>query len=170
MNQIEDIKYELYIQAASMRLQIHLDLVVISEALNALMDLGVYSDTFLEVLYPTHPYNMDEWYAIFNTILEYLECAMPKTEQEAKDSIVRYHLRQIVERKSNVFGEIYKLEDKLYNNDHDYSTMGAAAELYKAYYEAIISYPFNVGYDTDDELAELQASLYQVAVCCATRR
>lgn len=166
MNRIEDSKYELYIQAASMILQIDLDLIVIRQSLNNLIELGIYSDTFLEILYPSHNYNSYESYSIFNEILKFLNCARPKTEQEAKDSIVRYHLQRIVEKKAGVFDEISDLAYKLYNNDNEYSTMGAAEELYEYSYSAQNSYPFSAEHATEEDYTKLEEKLYEIALCC----
>ena len=166
MKQIKDIQYELYIQAAAMKLQKNINLPVICEALNALLDHGIYSETFLEFLHPSLNYNLCEWYQMFTKVLQIVHCAIPETEQEAKDSIVRYHLKQIVERKGDIFQEIFQLEQKLYNNNNDYSTMGAAEPLYETYYNTLNSYPFSIDHETEEDYAKLAAHLFKIALCC----
>ena len=56
---IDDIKYELFYQASLIELGINLDIPLVQKLFDSLMEHGIYSDTFIDILYPDENYTSE---------------------------------------------------------------------------------------------------------------
>ena len=163
MKSVEEIKEVLSIQAASMKLIGGFDIEIVKQALNELMEHSIYSDDFLTILYDSTDHYNSELMQTFTKILKFLDCHIPATEQEAKDSILNYYLKQIIEKKEDILEVIRHLK---YNLDFDFSDFGEAEPLYEEYYQTTNTEIFSHYLETDEEMIEFKNNLFEIALDC----
>lgn len=161
---IDDIKYELFYQASLIELGIHLDIQLVQKLFDSLIEHGIYSDTFIAILYPDDNYTSET----VTRALKAITFPIPEDEQKAIDFMIQYHLKRIVEEKEDIFEELGGL-GHLYSNDGEFDIFGAAKPLYEECYHRSNEYPFCTDDETEEETAELVNDLFEIAKRCYSK-
>jgi len=165
---LDDVKEELYYQAcyAMVCHDFPIDCPFIQALFDRLMEHGIYSDTFIDILYPdNHTSNTSE---LLLQALESIGYPMPDDKQQAINYMIQYHLQRIVEKKACIYDEIGELSAINYHDftEHEFEIFGRAQPLCEEYVRCINQYPFNVERETAKENTALTEHLYNIARCC----
>jgi len=163
---LQNIKNELFVQASCMVLETMLDFSELQKLFDCLLEHGIYSDTFIDILYPDYDYVLDEIYPILRKALQSISFSIPESRQQAIDTIIEYHLKRIVEQKADIFREIGTLFDRLYLYDYNYDIFGPAEPLCYEYCTTMNTYPFCLNAETEEESLALRASLFDITKEC----
>lgn len=165
MRSVDEIKEDLLYYSALICLGCQLDIAEVRDVFNDLLDHGVYSDAFIDIIYvDLETMTSEAFYPALRSALSVMNTPVFNHKLKAKNQVIFYHLDRIVNKKYSIMGETFALYYTFPDGSCDFDFFWPADDLCWAWYSYAMGEPCQSGHNTQEEDEAYSKILMQYAI------